>query len=179
MTDSLCGTSSQCPCTHAHPRQISLGGGMPNPSTFPFTGMSFTVQCGTELTLTDAELGTALQYSSTSGVPVRDGGVFGDIKRQHCTPMTGLVCCVGCMVGVVCLPVYTAPSDQCTTAMWGHTTPPMTDTCLACAHLPLSRRRWSTNSQPCRSDCTNLLDPPPYVSARARKKLLRVRLPCC
>lgn len=51
--------------------QISLGGGMPNPKTFPFVGATFTVADGTQLVLDETDLNAALQYSSTTGVSVR------------------------------------------------------------------------------------------------------------
>lgn len=49
----------------ATPGMISLGGGMPNPKLFPFTGMSFTLADGTQLQLDDAAVAAALQYSNT------------------------------------------------------------------------------------------------------------------
>jgi kynurenine/2-aminoadipate aminotransferase len=51
------------------PGMISLGGGMPNPTTFPFTSLQFTTNKGDTLSLTKAELNEALQYSPTPGLP--------------------------------------------------------------------------------------------------------------
>jgi hypothetical protein len=47
------------------PGMVSLGGGMPNPKLFPFSGVSFTLTDGTDLKLSDAAVGEALQYSPT------------------------------------------------------------------------------------------------------------------
>ena len=56
------------------PGMISLGGGMPNPGTFPYTGVAITVRgMPTPLNLTADELETALQYSATPGC-VRGNG---------------------------------------------------------------------------------------------------------
>lgn len=43
---------------------------MPNPDTFPFSGVTLTVRDGTELTFDAEDLNGSLQYSSTSGVSV-------------------------------------------------------------------------------------------------------------
>eukprot|EP01127_Copromyxa_protea_P016365 TRINITY_DN4843_c0_g1_i1.p1 TRINITY_DN4843_c0_g1~~TRINITY_DN4843_c0_g1_i1.p1 ORF type:complete len:394 (-),score=92.23 TRINITY_DN4843_c0_g1_i1:12-1193(-) len=51
----------------AIPGMISLGGGLPNPSLFPFKSLEFTVE-DTKITLTDAELAAALQYSGSYGL---------------------------------------------------------------------------------------------------------------
>jgi kynurenine/2-aminoadipate aminotransferase len=47
------------------PGMISLGGGMPNPITFPFKSLSFQLNDGHELTLSGSELVEGLQYSNT------------------------------------------------------------------------------------------------------------------
>lgn len=44
--------------------QISLGGGLPNPSLFPFKSLEFTVE-DTKIALTNKELSVALQYSGS------------------------------------------------------------------------------------------------------------------
>lgn len=48
---------------------ISLGGGMPNPATFPFSELSVTLEGGESFQLGDDKLGEALQYSATNGLP--------------------------------------------------------------------------------------------------------------
>ncbi|KAJ3201060.1 hypothetical protein HDU82_008395 [Entophlyctis luteolus] len=53
----------------AVPGMISLGGGNPNPSLFPYVSLSFKLQDGTDIALSDAELAQALQYSPTNGIP--------------------------------------------------------------------------------------------------------------
>lgn len=51
------------------PGMLSLGTGVPNPSCFPITDLSFTLTSGETIKLTSAELSEALQYSATPGVP--------------------------------------------------------------------------------------------------------------
>ncbi|XP_004346830.1 aminoadipate aminotransferase [Capsaspora owczarzaki ATCC 30864] len=51
------------------PGMISLGGGMPNPATFPFKGMSYTLADGSTIHLTPEETSASLQYSATPGLP--------------------------------------------------------------------------------------------------------------
>jgi kynurenine/2-aminoadipate aminotransferase len=53
----------------AQPGMISLGGGMPNPSTFPFTKITALLRDGSEIELGGARLEASLQYSSTLGLP--------------------------------------------------------------------------------------------------------------
>lgn len=48
---------------------ISLAGGMPNPKLFPVGGITFTLQDGTKLELSSADVVAALQYSPTPGLP--------------------------------------------------------------------------------------------------------------
>jgi kynurenine/2-aminoadipate aminotransferase len=47
------------------PGMISLGGGMPNPSTFPFSNLSVTTTDGETLNFSGKELDQALQYSES------------------------------------------------------------------------------------------------------------------
>lgn len=51
------------------PGMLSLGGGFPNPETFPFASFSFTLDDGTQLNLSPSEINYALQYSPTAGYP--------------------------------------------------------------------------------------------------------------
>lgn len=43
---------------------------MPNPATFPFTGVTFNVRGGDDIVFDADDMNAALQYSATSGVPV-------------------------------------------------------------------------------------------------------------
>eukprot|EP00041_Stephanoeca_diplocostata_P017690 m.362289 g.362289 ORF g.362289 m.362289 type:complete len:469 (-) comp20786_c1_seq2:868-2274(-) len=52
----------------AKPGMISLGGGSPNPATFPWATMTFKTKEGVDLKLTEEETVTALQYSATPGL---------------------------------------------------------------------------------------------------------------
>lgn len=52
------------------PGMISLGGGMPNPSTFPISTIQIQLKAGGEtIQLTAQETEMALQYSQTAGLP--------------------------------------------------------------------------------------------------------------
>ena len=51
------------------PGMISLGGGMPHPGTFPFTGVALTLRGGEVLQASAADTREALQYSPTPGLP--------------------------------------------------------------------------------------------------------------
>jgi kynurenine/2-aminoadipate aminotransferase len=56
------------------PGMVSLGGGMPNPSTFPFESLEFGIRnpisdTSKKLSLMPKELNEALQYSATPGIP--------------------------------------------------------------------------------------------------------------
>eukprot|EP00729_Bicosta_minor_P000409 gene409-15879_t len=53
----------------ALPGMISLGGGMPNPGTFPIKGLKIELEGGVALDLTPEETTAALQYSPTEGLP--------------------------------------------------------------------------------------------------------------
>ncbi|ETW01883.1 hypothetical protein, variant [Aphanomyces invadans] len=53
----------------ALPGMISLGGGMPNPTTFPFESMSIKLKSGQTMDLRGPTLQQALQYSPTPGLP--------------------------------------------------------------------------------------------------------------
>ena len=60
-----------------HPDIISLGGGMPNPETFPYAGMALTLRNGNTMQFSPAELQKSLQYSPSRGIPE-----FVDILQQ-------------------------------------------------------------------------------------------------
>jgi DNA-binding transcriptional MocR family regulator len=56
------------------PGMISLGGGMPNPSTFPFKGLTVDMANAgdggpTQYRIEGEDIGEALQYSATPGLP--------------------------------------------------------------------------------------------------------------
>ena len=55
----------------ALPGMISLGGGMPNPATFPFASITAELKdgSGARIELSGAQLDAALQYSPTPGLP--------------------------------------------------------------------------------------------------------------
>ena len=64
------------------PGMISLGGGLPNPATFPFSGLQVTTKDGTTLDLTEA-LPSALQYSGTGGMDVLLEQLTGLQEAEH------------------------------------------------------------------------------------------------
>lgn len=51
------------------PGMISLGGGLPNPTTFPIDSLQFTTKAGKTLLVESADLNDGLQYSPTPGMP--------------------------------------------------------------------------------------------------------------
>uniref|UniRef100_A0A8C6USQ4 Kynurenine/alpha-aminoadipate aminotransferase, mitochondrial n=1 Tax=Neogobius melanostomus TaxID=47308 RepID=A0A8C6USQ4_9GOBI len=51
------------------PSLISLAGGAPNPSTFPFLSASIQVKNGTTVTFDETTMKRALQYSASNGIP--------------------------------------------------------------------------------------------------------------
>lgn len=69
------------------PGMISLGGGQPNPSLFPITGLSFGVKTPdgdeVDISLSKAELNEALRYSSTSGIPKLCSALVDLQGREH------------------------------------------------------------------------------------------------
>ena len=48
---------------------MSLGGGNPHPSTFPFAGMTLRLKSGVSLEVSEGDMEKALQYSATAGLP--------------------------------------------------------------------------------------------------------------
>eukprot|EP00667_Euglena_gracilis_P008936 EG_transcript_9071 len=50
------------------PGVISLAGGLPNPTSFPFTALTVELRDGTTLQLSPEQLATSLQYSATPGL---------------------------------------------------------------------------------------------------------------
>ena len=65
---------------------LSLGGGMPNPSLFPFTSLAFATSDGMQLALTPAELHDALQYTNTTGLPALMDCLVDLQRREHSPP---------------------------------------------------------------------------------------------
>ena len=72
---------------------ISLGGGMPHPSTFPFSKLSFTLQNGEKVELTEQETSKALQYSQTNGIP-EFLDVLKDLQTKEHKPPSEFDICV-------------------------------------------------------------------------------------
>lgn len=79
------------------PGMISLGGGLPNPSTFPFTNVSVTLQSGETLTLGEARTQKALQYSNTNGIPELVNWLETLMMDVHSPPMdkSNFQICIG------------------------------------------------------------------------------------
>ncbi|KAN0023297.1 hypothetical protein ACTFIU_011467 [Dictyostelium citrinum] len=70
------------------PGMISLGGGLPNASTFPFKSINIELKDGSKLEIEGSDLEEAFQYSPTPGLP-RLHKAFKDLQiRQHnlCSP---------------------------------------------------------------------------------------------
>ncbi|KAM9969397.1 hypothetical protein ACTFIR_001232 [Dictyostelium discoideum] len=70
------------------PGMISLGGGLPNASTFPFKSINIELKDGSKLEIEGSDLEEAFQYSPTPGLP-RLQKALKDLQiRQHnlCSP---------------------------------------------------------------------------------------------
>ncbi|OQR82886.1 hypothetical protein ACHHYP_15395 [Achlya hypogyna] len=68
------------------PGMISLGGGMPNPSTFPFESMAVKLKSGETMELAGAALEGALQYSPTPGIPALVQTLTSMMETEHAPP---------------------------------------------------------------------------------------------
>ena len=76
------------------PGMISLGGGLPNPGTFPFSKLAVDIKSATDASTKTVELNgptlnSALQYSATSGLPNLVEWVRGLQERVHGVPADG------------------------------------------------------------------------------------------
>ena len=65
------------------PGMISLGGGMPNPSTFPFARLTAETTDGAKIELSGSALESALQYSPTPGLPALKAHLHRLQEREH------------------------------------------------------------------------------------------------
>jgi kynurenine/2-aminoadipate aminotransferase len=65
---------------------ISLGGGMPNPDTFPFEAITIQLKSGTSLKLKGPSLENALQYSPTPGLPPLVQTLTAMMEKEHKPP---------------------------------------------------------------------------------------------
>lgn len=65
---------------------ISLGGGMPNPTTFPIAGLTVRLRGGREVEVEGAGLEQALQYSDTRGLPALVDALGRLQTHYHATP---------------------------------------------------------------------------------------------
>lgn len=71
------------------PGMISLGGGMPHPSTFPFESMSLTFKesvGGGKVEIAGGDLVAALQYSPTPGLPQLVATLLAMQRAEHAPP---------------------------------------------------------------------------------------------
>lgn len=68
------------------PGMITLAGGNPNPSCFPFTAMNLRTRDGTELSVDGAELSAALQYSPSRGNPGLVAWLADHVRKTHAPP---------------------------------------------------------------------------------------------
>ncbi|KAI9098215.1 pyridoxal phosphate-dependent transferase [Phlyctochytrium arcticum] len=82
----------------AIPGMISLGGGNPNPTTFPYESMSFTLKKeagGGEIHIPPQDLQKALQYSPTNGIPEFVSWLKDLQSSVHSPPRKDFEVCVG------------------------------------------------------------------------------------
>lgn len=97
---NLSSTVMTCP-----PTLISLGGGKPNASTFPFESIKVKAKGGIEFTLEGKDLSRALQYTANSGVPELVSWLSRIQERYHAPPLLkdgnlGFIVTVGCQDGL-------------------------------------------------------------------------------
>eukprot|EP00126_Sphaerothecum_destruens_P004298 Sdes_comp18098_c0_seq1m7533 len=69
------------------PGMISLGGGNPNPDTFPFETISMKLKTGETISLSPQETVDALQYSPTPGLPAFNQLLANLILSEHKPPV--------------------------------------------------------------------------------------------
>eukprot|EP00741_Cyanophora_paradoxa_P007895 tig00001224_g7638.t1 len=62
---------------------VSLAAGLPQPDTFPVTGLSFTTVDDEIITLSLRELDAALQYSASAGLPALLSWIEGLMRSEH------------------------------------------------------------------------------------------------
>ncbi|KAJ3049550.1 hypothetical protein HK097_009467 [Rhizophlyctis rosea] len=74
---------------------ISLGGGNPNPGTFPYRSMTFTLQTGEVIEVSEADMQKALQYSPTNGLPDFVAWLKSLQITEHKPPYENFELCVG------------------------------------------------------------------------------------
>eukprot|EP00164_Ancoracysta_twista_P005768 GFYU01007932.1.p1 GENE.GFYU01007932.1~~GFYU01007932.1.p1 ORF type:complete len:467 (+),score=101.74 GFYU01007932.1:113-1513(+) len=65
------------------PNMISLGAGVPNPSTFPIKSMTITLSDGSVLELDEKTTATGLQYAETPGIAPLQEWIRNCIDRYH------------------------------------------------------------------------------------------------
>lgn len=70
----------------ARPGMLSLGGGMPNPGTFPIADLHVELRSGEVLRLGPEATAQALQYSATAGLPRLVGHLLELQAREHRPP---------------------------------------------------------------------------------------------
>ncbi|KAI8352132.1 pyridoxal phosphate-dependent transferase [Choanephora cucurbitarum] len=66
---------------------ISLGAGQPNPSTFPFAGMSITLKSGETLSIDSELFSRSLSYDLTPGLPHLNNWLCELQRREHKPPV--------------------------------------------------------------------------------------------
>lgn len=70
-----------------NPHFISLAGGMPNPSMFPFEKAQVTVSDGHVITLEGRDMERSLQYSASRGLPEMIDWIENLMKKYHNPPL--------------------------------------------------------------------------------------------
>ena len=83
------------------PGMISLGGGMPNPATFPITGLRVTLRDGSEIDVPQEGVVQSLQYGATSGLPPMTAWIRGLMARYHKETDAAVCVTTGSQDGIV------------------------------------------------------------------------------
>jgi len=74
------------------PGMISLGGGMPNPETFPIEKATLTLKSGEVLHIEKDRMNMALQYTETAGLKPLVAWLTELQKKVHSPPLDTAIC---------------------------------------------------------------------------------------
>ena len=76
------------------PGMVNLGGGLPNPASFPFTGMTLSLKDGSTLEIPTEDVQSALQYGQTKGEK-KLVAWLSELQRKVHNPKVEFDICVG------------------------------------------------------------------------------------
>ena len=79
---------------------ISLGGGMPNPSTFPVSSIDLNLSDGTTLRIDEASTKACMQYTSSNGLPSLSSHLSSLASLVHSSPSSAHIVTNGSQDGL-------------------------------------------------------------------------------